>query len=117
MDLQDTSPRDFLGSLINKQLRVEIQDGRYFHGQLKCTDPDMNIVLSNVYEHQKPQSKPLDTSSGDASSGDASPPLERTSPDLEHRALRSVVIPGERIVKIELEEFASQRRHKFPAII
>ncbi|PHH52584.1 hypothetical protein CFIMG_005412RA [Ceratocystis fimbriata CBS 114723] len=112
MDLEDTSPRDFLGSLINKQLRVEIQDGRYFHGQLKCTDPDMNIVLSNVYEHQKPQSKPLD-----ASSGDASPPLEQTSPDLEHRALRSVVIPGEHIVKIELEEFASQRRHKFPAII
>ncbi|KAL5611739.1 hypothetical protein BROUX41_000686 [Berkeleyomyces rouxiae] len=112
MDPESVPSREFLGSLINKQLRVEIQDGRYFHGQLKCTDPDMNIVLNNVYEYQKSQNSPPIQSLGSES-----PPLGNTKPDLEHRALRSVVIPGEHIVKVELEEFASQRRNKFPAII
>lgn len=31
--------RDFLTSLLNKNLRVLATDGRMFLGQFKCTDP------------------------------------------------------------------------------
>ncbi|KKA30943.1 hypothetical protein TD95_005156 [Thielaviopsis punctulata] len=107
MEHDEVTHREFLGELINKNLRVEIKDGRFFHGQFKCTDPAMNIVLNNAYEYRLPSQKMV------ADAADANT-LGSTNFNvtMEHRALNSIVIPGEHIARIELEEFSSQKRHR-----
>ncbi|KAG6009754.1 hypothetical protein E4U21_001503 [Claviceps maximensis] len=90
--------KDYLSSLLNKNLRIFTTDGRLFRGSLKCTDPDKNIVLANTYEYRRPR----DTQE--------QPPVAE-HPDMEEmssRYLGMVVVPGQHIVRMELEEFASQ---------
>ncbi|RCI12391.1 hypothetical protein L249_1295 [Ophiocordyceps polyrhachis-furcata BCC 54312] len=96
--------RAYLTSLLNKNLRITTTDGRLFWGAFKCTDANQNIVLSHTYEYRK------------ASGAD---PLS-----LEHslrmdvaaaRYLGLVVVPGEHIVRMELEQFVSQMRQKPPS--
>lgn len=139
--------RGFLGSLINKNLRILTTDGRLFRGAFKCTDPvgphslsgsnahalllslslskpstflflpvflsgfglrrvqrwvpkltcpacqDTNVVIAQTYEYRRP-TKRSDKADGDMTS----------------RFLGLVVVPGEHIVRMEVEEFASQLR-------
>ncbi|KAK3393797.1 hypothetical protein B0H63DRAFT_28487 [Podospora didyma] len=103
----------FLQSLLNKNLRVTTTDQRMFWGSFKCTDPDSNIVLQDTYEYRQPTFQTLrkQTSSSSSSSfledvsGGGTVKLDMTS-----RYLGLVVVPGEHIVKMEVEEFASQMK-------
>jgi len=90
----------FLTSILNKNLRIVTTDGRLFWGQFKCTDPDCNVVLSHTYEYREPsslqRSQALQSAKGNVRL------------DMISRYLGLVVVPGKHIVKIEVEEFASQ---------
>ena len=44
------SGRVFLESLLNKNVKIEITDGRTLIGQYLCTDKEKNIVLGSCQE-------------------------------------------------------------------
>ncbi|KAH9892965.1 Sm-like ribonucleoprotein [Xylariomycetidae sp. FL2044] len=93
----------FLKSLLNKTLRVNTTDGRIFVGTFKCTDTHRNVVLSLTYEYRQPSQRQLAEAAA-AAAVDA----ETISANMSSRYLGLVVIPGQHIVKMEVEEFASQ---------
>ncbi|KAH8734914.1 hypothetical protein BGZ61DRAFT_443378 [Ilyonectria robusta] len=97
--------REYLASILNKNLRVLTTDGRLFWGAFKCTDPDKNIVLANTYEYRQPSSK--QRAEAAVKAGDEAVTLDMTS-----RFLGLVVVPGHHIVKMEVEQFASQMRNQ-----
>ncbi|KAI2630380.1 Sm-like ribonucleoprotein [Hypomontagnella submonticulosa] len=100
----------FLKSLINKIMRIYATDGRLFVGTFRCTDTHSNIVLSVTYEYRQPsQQKLAEAASTAASSGAANPTV---TADMTSRYLGLVVVPGEHIVKMEVEEFASQAKSR-----
>ncbi|KAJ9130869.1 hypothetical protein NKR23_g11987 [Pleurostoma richardsiae] len=104
MDKDEAS--QFLASLLNKYLRVRTTDGRMFWGQFKCTDPDRNIILAHTYEYREPSPRERAKQAENAAAvGSASVAMELSS-----RYLGLVVVPGEHIVKIELEQFTSQMK-------
>ncbi|KAG6015291.1 hypothetical protein E4U54_003780 [Claviceps lovelessii] len=91
--------KEYLSSLLNKNLRISTTDGRLFRGCFKCTDPDKNIVLTNTFEYRRP----LGTEAQPAVAAAAERPE-----DMSSRYLGMVVVPGQHVVRMELEEFASQ---------
>ncbi|RDA89153.1 hypothetical protein CP532_2270 [Ophiocordyceps camponoti-leonardi (nom. inval.)] len=91
--------RVYLQSLLNKNLRITTTDGRLFWGAFKCTDANQNIVLSHTYEYRK-------ASSAHHTSLDQSVRMDVAAA----RYLGLVVVPGEHIVRMELEQFVSQMR-------
>ncbi|RPA87198.1 hypothetical protein BJ508DRAFT_410738 [Ascobolus immersus RN42] len=48
------SAQPFLTSLLLKTIRVHTKDGRVFVGTFKCTDRDLNIILSETSEFRPP---------------------------------------------------------------
>ncbi|GAW11306.1 hypothetical protein EKO27_g8209 [Xylaria grammica] len=94
----------YLKSLINKTLRIHATDGRMFIGTFKCTDTDRNVVLSLTYEYRQPSQQKL----AEAAAAAASENSQTVTADMTSRYLGLVVIPGEHIVKMEVEEFTSQ---------
>ncbi|KAK4139738.1 uncharacterized protein C8A04DRAFT_15582 [Dichotomopilus funicola] len=118
----------YLESLLNKNLRVTTTDSRIFVGAFKCTDAESNIVLQYTYEYRHPtpqQAQQQNTTQGDPTNSNPTNPTttettttttttETTTSkiklDLTSRYLGLVVVPGQYIVKIEVEEFASQLR-------
>ena len=113
---------EYLGSMLGKQLRIYTADTRMFVGDFRCTDnvrPDTlnspttselnanpgqecNIILGQSFEYRLPTQKALDTAS--ASLSTASLKLDMTS-----RFLGLIVVPGQHIVKIEIEESRETR--------
>ncbi|KAI0109161.1 hypothetical protein GGR51DRAFT_512980 [Nemania sp. FL0031] len=102
--LTKTDAQAYLLSLINKTLRIHATDGRMFIGTFKCTDTDRNVVLSLTYEYRQPSQQKLT----EAAAAAASTNSQTVKADMTSRYLGLVVIPGEHIVKMEVEEFASQ---------
>ncbi|KAI0187881.1 hypothetical protein EV127DRAFT_139877 [Xylaria flabelliformis] len=98
----------YIKSLINKTLRVYATDGRMFIGTFKCTDTDRNVVLSLTYEYRQPSQQKL----AEAAAAAASSSSETVKADMTSRYLGLVVIPGEHIVKMEVEEFTSQAKNR-----
>ncbi|KAI9171764.1 N-alpha-acetyltransferase 38-B, NatC auxiliary subunit [Paramyrothecium foliicola] len=95
--------REYLSSLLNKNLRITVIDGRMFWGSFKCTDPDMNIVLANTYEYRQPSAEKQAEAAERTSHGTVT--LDMTS-----RYLGLVVVPGHHIIRMQVEQFASQMR-------
>ncbi|KAI0882163.1 uncharacterized protein GGS22DRAFT_170357 [Annulohypoxylon maeteangense] len=94
----------FLRSLLNKNLCIYTTDGRLFIGTFKCTDTHRNVVLSLCYEYRQPsQQKIAEAAAAAESSG-----KDKLAADMTSRYLGLVVVPGEHIVKMEVEEFTSQ---------
>ncbi|KAK3693719.1 hypothetical protein B0T22DRAFT_47966 [Podospora appendiculata] len=111
-----TEAADYLRSLLNKNLRVTTTDSRMFWGAFKCTDPESNLVLQHTYEYRHPsmQKQAEGSAAAAAASGATATPgssvAQTFKMDMTSRYLGLVVVPGEHIVKIELEEFASQMK-------
>jgi N-alpha-acetyltransferase 38, NatC auxiliary subunit len=126
--------REFLTSLLNKNLRVVTTDGRMFWGQFKCTDTvwslkpgkklqfcrilltffsfrkqDQNVILAHTYEYRQPSIKARMEAAQSAAGTD------KVLVDMTSRHLGLVVVPGKYIVKIEVEEFASQMKGQVAA--
>ncbi|GAP88800.1 putative LSM domain-containing protein [Rosellinia necatrix] len=101
----------YLHSLINKTLRIHATDGRMFIGTFKCTDTGRNVVLSVTYEYRHPsQQKLTEAAAAAAAAADAN--VATVKADMTSRYLGLVVIPGEHIVKMEVEEFTSQVKNR-----
>ncbi|KAL2107172.1 hypothetical protein VUR80DRAFT_5588 [Thermomyces stellatus] len=103
-DAAEQAARDYLTSLLNKYLRVTVTDGRLFWGLFKCIDPDRNIVLAQTYEYRHPS--PRKRLEAAQKVGDAS----EVTMSMTSRYLGLVVVPGAHVIKVEVEEFASQVR-------
>ncbi|KAH6900247.1 hypothetical protein B0T10DRAFT_600545 [Thelonectria olida] len=96
--------RKYLAGILNKNLRIHTSDGRLFWGALKCTDPDKNIVLANTYEYRQPTSKQRAEAAEKAGG-------ETVALDMTSRYLGLVVVPGHHIIRMEVEQFASQLKN------
>ncbi|KXX81911.1 N-alpha-acetyltransferase 38, NatC auxiliary subunit [Madurella mycetomatis] len=104
---QKQAATDFLHSILNKNLRVTTADSRMFWGTFKCTDSESNLVLQHTYEYRHPTAQQI----SEAAAGGSDPGnTGKVKLDMTSRYLGLVVVPGRYIVRIEVEEFASQRR-------
>ncbi|KAI1338292.1 hypothetical protein F5Y15DRAFT_124687 [Xylariaceae sp. FL0016] len=104
---QSEPDESYLKSLLNKTLRIYATDGRMFIGTFKCTDTHRNVVLSLTHEYRQPSQQKLAEAAA-ALSSDA----DTVKADMTSRYLGLVVVPGEHIVKIEVEEFVSQVKNR-----
>lgn len=104
-----------LGSMLDRQLRIYTTDTRMFVGEFKCTDnvflllwtrqpaenwygdKECNIILAQSHEYRFPTSKALETAS-------ESIPTSSLKLDMNSRYLGLIVVPGQHIVKIEIED-------------
>jgi N-alpha-acetyltransferase 38, NatC auxiliary subunit len=119
---EQSAAKAWLKTLLNKNLRIHATDGRLFVGQFKCTDPvsvilreavaharltdtvleNGNIVISFCHEYRQPSQQQIMEAA--ARRSDAT----TVSADMSSRYLGLVVVPGEFITKLEVEEFVSQ---------
>lgn len=99
--MEKAQATDFLSDLLGKTFRVTTSDTRMFLGQFKCTDADCNIVLAQTYEYRLPVISKLEIRPREKH-------VVKELSDLTSRYLGLVVIPGQHILRIELEEFISQ---------
>ncbi|CAO2647148.1 Nn.00g080700.m01.CDS01 [Neocucurbitaria sp. VM-36] len=87
----------WLSQFIGKNLRIHASDGRVFGGQMKCTDKDRNIILALAHEYRAPSAETIRKAVEE--SGIPSAPVPWNS-----RYVGLIVVPGQHIKKIELEE-------------
>ncbi|KAA8647387.1 hypothetical protein EYZ11_001631 [Aspergillus tanneri] len=102
----------YLESLIGQTLRVHATDTRIFVGNFKCTDAARNVILANTYEYRFPTISAVKNAAVDAdshSSGIASDSAS-VKVNMTSRFIGLVVVPGQHITKIELEETPQQSR-------
>lgn len=76
---------------------------------LTCCLQDENVILANTYEYRQPSAKEQAEAAKAAATSGGTVKMDMTS-----RYLGLVVVPGQHIVKIEVEEFASQLNGKNP---
>ena len=113
MTMEEES-QEFLCSMLGKTLHVKTTDTRTFVGEFKCTDnvreimrgreerahvfQECNVILAQTYEYRQTRLTRTESSSKiDPSSGIGE--LDKSS----RRFLGLVVVPGQHIVKIEVE--------------
>lgn len=73
------SPRKQLLSWLNKNLKIEMSDGRILVGIFLCTDRDRNVILGSCSEYLK-------------------------SKDEDPRVLGLAMVPGHHIISIHVDE-------------
>ncbi|CAH2272637.1 N-alpha-acetyltransferase 38, auxiliary subunit [Pelobates cultripes] len=76
------SARHKLESLLNRNMRIEMTDGRSLVGCFLCTDRDCNVILGSAQEFLRPSD---------------------SFPVREPRVLGLAMVPGHHIVSIEVE--------------
>ncbi|MCJ1341985.1 hypothetical protein MMC31_000165 [Peltigera leucophlebia] len=86
-----------LSSMLGRQLRIYTTDTRMFLGEFKCTDNECNIILAQSHEYRFPTTKALETASESISTSSL-------KLDMNSRYLGLIVVPGQHIVKIEIED-------------
>ncbi|KAG0123582.1 hypothetical protein HOY82DRAFT_527129 [Tuber indicum] len=90
-----------LQEFINKTMRITTTDTRVFVGELKCTDKDKNLILAQTHEYRYPTGNGL---RAEVESGEGVVEEGKVRLTLKSRYIGLVVVPGEFIVKIEVEE-------------
>lgn len=101
LDMDRDEAQAYLESLLNKNLRIITTDGRLFLGSFKCTDAERNVVLANTYKYRHPSADTVHRHLHETPKG-------AVTVDMTSRYLGLVVVPGCHVVKMELEQFASQ---------
>lgn len=126
--MQSTSTPDCppsLSSLLHKPLRILIDDRRTFIGVFMCTDPQANVILSEAEEFQAPPRTPEEVAL--RQNRDMYYPKSQRLPhdgpgwgmwmgnggeegrgDGVGRVMGLVLIPGDKIVKMELLEASGE---------
>ncbi|KAL1985637.1 hypothetical protein VTN96DRAFT_7504 [Rasamsonia emersonii] len=89
----------YLQSLLGRTLRVHTTDTRMFVGTFKCTDTDRNIILAGTHEYRFPSPSAIQAAA-ESTSADA----DKVKVDMTSRFIGLVVVPGQYITRIELEE-------------
>ncbi|EAU35455.1 conserved hypothetical protein [Aspergillus terreus NIH2624] len=103
----------YLESLIGQTLRIHASDTRIFVGSFKCTDAARNIILGGTYEYRYPTPSAVRDAAADAAKdpeSSAGAPPTNVQVNMTSRFIGLVVIPGQHITKIELEETPQQAR-------
>ena len=113
--MDNKSAIKYLELLLNRTFRAHTSDGRMFLGEFKCTDnvlrphpiltsvlmknQEMNIILAKTYEYRLPTEKAkkeaIERQKVEGGAGKA---------DMTSRFLGLVVVPGQHIIKLEVEE-------------
>jgi small nuclear ribonucleoprotein (snRNP)-like protein len=94
----------YLSTFLNRTLHVHTTDGRMFAGQMKCTDPERNIILSMTHEYRQPSAGDIALAAERARrSGSGSGSGKTVKVDMKKRFVGLVVVPGRYIRKIEVE--------------
>ncbi|MCJ1257486.1 hypothetical protein MMC24_005311 [Lignoscripta atroalba] len=100
----------YLQSLLNKQLCLHTSDTRMFVGEFKCTDNECNIILTRTHEYRPPSLAAINAAAAgsvdpppSSSSSSTSPP-KTVKAEMTSRFLGLVVVPGQYITKIEVED-------------
>lgn len=79
-----------------------------FAGEFKCTDKDRNIILARTFEYRFPGARVARAAGTSAQSGEPSvravKESAKVSVEATSRFVGLVVVPGEYITKIEVEE-------------
>ncbi|KAL4811033.1 hypothetical protein BDV18DRAFT_155643 [Aspergillus unguis] len=99
----------YLESLIGKTLRVHATDTRIFVGVFKCTDATRNIILANTHEYRYPTTAAVRDAA--LAAPDSTKSLEESrnlKVNMTSRFIGLVVVPGQYITRIELEERQTQ---------
>jgi small nuclear ribonucleoprotein (snRNP)-like protein len=91
----------YLSTFLNRTLHLHTTDGRMFAGQMKCTDPQRNIILSMTHEYRQPSTQDIQLA---AQRHERSGKSGNVKVDLKKRFVGLVVVPGEYITRIEVEE-------------
>ncbi|KAF7504285.1 hypothetical protein GJ744_002474 [Endocarpon pusillum] len=97
--MDNDSAVKYLESLLNRTFRAHTSDGRMFLGEFKCTDNESNIILAKTYEYRMPTAKAKQDAIERQLAGEGSGKADMTS-----RFLGLVVVPGQHITKLEVEE-------------
>lgn len=82
-----SSGRSKLESWLNKNMKVEMTDGRTLIGIFLCTDRDINVILGSCSEYLKPDSN------------------EETCEE-EPRFLGLAMVPGHHIMSIHVDDIS-----------
>ncbi|KAF2746121.1 hypothetical protein M011DRAFT_405154 [Sporormia fimetaria CBS 119925] len=97
VSVENAEATSYLEDLIGSELRIHTSDNRVFGGVLKCTDKDRNVILGVTYEYREPSAEAIRKAVEE--SGNPTAPVNWIS-----RFVGLVVVPGEHIRKIELQE-------------
>jgi hypothetical protein len=129
--MDDSVHINYLQSLLGRNLRIHTTDTRMLVGIFKCTDmvrppsgpsttpnqmltildreQDRNVILANTFEYRLPSQTAVQAAAAETASTSA----ERAGKfkmDMTSRFIGLVVVPGQHITKIELEENPYQMR-------
>ncbi|KAB8229067.1 hypothetical protein ETB97_001798 [Aspergillus alliaceus] len=110
--MDENQAAQYLESLIGQTLRVHASDTRIFVGTFKCTDSARNIILASTYEYRFPSPSAVQdaaTVADNQESGIAAE-FQNVKMNMTSRFIGLVVVPGQHIIKIELEETPQQSR-------
>lgn len=99
--MDNQKAQEYLGTLLGKQLRVHTTDSRMFVGEFKCTDNECNVILSMAYEHRLSLSNPISTTRPKEG---LVLPEDSLKGATARRFLGLIVVPGQHITKIEVED-------------
>lgn len=99
--MDSTKATEYLESLLNKKLCVYTNDSRMFYGDFKCTDNECNIILAQSYEYRQPTSSAVKAAAESSSTASSTANLKM---DMTSRFLGLIVVPGQYITKIEVED-------------
>ncbi|KAI9783009.1 MAG: hypothetical protein M1816_001623 [Peltula sp. TS41687] len=98
---------EYLKSLLGHRLRITTTDTRMFVGEFKCTDNDSNVILAGTHELRQPQRSTIAAAAAAAAASSSSgiaetPPAVRLN--MTSRYLGLVVVPGQHIIRVQVEE-------------
>lgn len=96
-----TQAARYLSTFLNRTLHVHISDGRMFAGQLKCTDNERNMILAMTHEYRQPSPKDVQRA---AKMHKAAGTPGSVKVDMRKRFVGLVVVPGQYVEKIEVED-------------
>lgn len=105
--MDNSTAVEYLTGLLGTTLRVQISDGRMFVGQLKCTDRERNIILATSHEYRQPSPEAI------AAAAKSEPVNGKVTANMTSRYVGLVVLPGEHIMKIEMEQYSPSRLRQF----
>ena len=96
-----TEAEAYLSTFLNKTLHLRISDGRIFVGQMKCTDNERNIILAYTQEYRQPSRTDAKRALTDQGASDNG---TKVNLEMRKRFVGLVVVPGQYIEKIEVED-------------
>ena len=82
-----TSPLDEVKSLLGKNVRVYISDGRLIEGNLECLDRDLNFIVGNAFEYH-------------GTTTDQSAAADIIGEGITSRRIGMVMVPGSHVIRV-----------------